>query len=114
QRRVRPLHLLKDVAAPPERPRRLRALEPVAPEVVRGLRFGCQEIAVEIALELDHGRAQPLEALLGSRLGKIVDAIVVVLAAEARLRQRAEIELLLVTRVEPSVQARALAFGSVG
>src|SRR5687767_10916713 len=102
---------MEDVAAPPKRPCRLEALETVAPEVVGRLRFRRQRVAVEVSLELDDGRAQPFEPSFGSRLGKIVDAVVVVLAAEARLRQRAEVELLLVTRVEPFVEARAFPLG---
>ncbi len=111
QERVRALHLMKRVATPAERPRGFRALEAVEPEVVRRLPFGCEQLTVELALELANRRSQPFELHERAGLGEVIDLVVVVLAAELRLGQRREVELLLVACVEPFIEPRRLARG---
>jgi hypothetical protein len=109
ERRVRRAHLMKGVRATPERQRRLGPLEPIDPQVVRRARLRREIRAIELARQIAHRLPPPLDLRVLRAFGKLVDAVVVVLATELRLRQRAEVELLLVTRVEPRVQARALA-----
>ena len=113
QSRVRPRHLMEDVEAPPKRVRGFGSFQRVAPQVVRGLPFARQRAAIEGALEVANGAAPPFEACLPAGFGKIVDLVQVVLAAEPRLLDGAERELLFVARVEPVVEARGLDLGLV-
>ena len=111
QPRVRPLHLIEDVEAATKRPRRLGALEAVAPEVVRGLPFRRQPRAIEVALEVANRAAPPFELRLGTALGQIVDLVVVVFATELCFLQRAERECFFVPCIQPVVQACGLTPG---
>ena len=97
QPRVRPLHLIEGVEAATKWPRRLCALEAVAPEVVGGLPFRRQPRAIEVAREVANGAAPPFELRLGTALGQIVDLVVVVFATEPRFLERAEREFFLGT-----------------
>src|SRR5690606_2148850 len=107
QARVRPAHLMEHVTAPAKPVRGLAELEGVAPEVVRRSRLGIELVPIELTLELRNAVAHPGTLCLAGGLRHVVDAVVVVLAPECRLRERAEVESLLEARIEPLVQAGA-------
>jgi hypothetical protein len=97
---------VKDVAAPAKGDRRLGAILLIDPEVVRQLPLGRQQRSVEVPLELRARGPAPGEPLVLSGLGVEIDAVVIVLAPEQRLLDRAEVELLLEARVDPGVEPR--------
>ncbi len=111
---VRPRHLMEHVEAAAKRLRGLGPLQGVAPQVVRGLPFGRELAAIEVALEIANGAAPPFEVRLRAGFRKIVDLVEVVLAAEPRLLDGAEREVFFVARVEPVVQTRGHELGLVG
>ena len=106
--RLRPVHLREHVEPAAERLRLLGALERVDPEIVGGPRLGRELRVVERALEVFDRRAAPGELRVPGGLGHVVDLVVVDFTAEDRLEQRAETQLLFVSRVEPRLEPLAL------